>query len=130
MADKLKEIKDMLIKDKRRSDRLKLKIKVFYRLQREANWSEIPEIKNLSGNGMSLSIERKIKPGEKIDLKLLLPEEAEYPIIAEGEIIWCDKDKQNPRLYSCGIDFIKMGPLSQKKFIFYISENLLVNNLT
>lgn len=120
----------MLFKDKRRSDRLKLDIKVFYRLKSETAWKEIIKIKNLSGNGMSLYTERKIKTGSRIDIKLLLPEEAEYPVIIEGEIIWCDKDKGNPHLYSCGINFVRMDPLSQKKFIFYISENLLVNNLT
>lgn len=130
MVNKLKEIKDMLINDKRRSDRLKLDVKAFYRLKKETNWKELPEIKNLSGNGLNFTVGRKLETGDKIDIKLILPEEAEHPVIAEGKIIWCNKEKENPPLYSSGIDFVKMDPLSRKKFIFYISESLLVNNLT
>ena len=130
MTTKLKELKEILIKDKRRSDRLKLEVKAFYRIKGESNWKEISKIKDLSGNGLNLDVGRKLEAGARIDIKLVLPDEAELPVMAEGKVIWCDKDKNTPSLYSAGIDFIGMDTESHRKFVFYISESLLVNNLT
>lgn len=133
MVTKLKQIKAILSKYKRKSERLDLGLPVFYSLAPYNKWVGPLTIDNISSGGLKFKVKKKIKHNTKIHLKINIINKTE-PIIVQAKVIWCkevvdDKQSKQPN-YIIGIKFIKMKDKDRRIFVNYLCEEILFNSLS
>ncbi|OPX30414.1 MAG: hypothetical protein B1H08_01795 [Candidatus Omnitrophica bacterium 4484_171] len=125
---KLDKIKSLVSQDKRKSDRLNLSLRIFYKLPSSSEWTGPLLVENIGGDGLKLNSKIKLKKDTEINLKIELPHEPQ-PITVKGKIVWCREKSPNLSGYSIGIEFSKMHPRDRRKFIKYIGKNILIEQL-
>jgi len=116
--------------DRRKADRLSLGINVLYRIPPSSQWLSPLKLEDIGGNGLKLRVEKRIKKGEELELKLeILPQEF---ICVKGEVVWNKRVKVSSKklAYKVGIRFYKMKYSERKKFVSYLAEKILDKYLT
>lgn len=128
MNQKNLEVKEFFLKDKRKSDRLALPVKMAYTVLPENKWSKPILIEDISGHGIKFIHTHAMDLGRELNLKIILPEtDANKPIFVNASIVWCKPAKRGA--YQIGVNFNKMEPEDRKRFVQYMSDKLLVAHL-
>jgi len=121
-------IKSLISQDKRKSDRLNLSLKIFYKLSSSSKWIGPLLVENIGGDGLKLSSRIKLEKDTGINLKIELPRDPQ-PITVKGKVVWCEEKSLKHPDYSIGIEFSKMRSRDRKKFVKYIGKNILIEYL-
>lgn len=128
MSLKIEKIKTLLLKDKRKTERLFLPIKVFYSEPGESKWRGPIPIEDIGGGGLKLKDKKRIKRNTELNLKINLPDESK-PILLKGEVVWCKRGTPK-NAYSMGVKFHKMNCEDRKKYVSYICKKILFEYLS
>ncbi len=110
--------------DKRKYPRLDIKGSVKYRIPENMDIS-MASLKNISGGGICLLAEHDLKENTTVTLELMLPGDSN-PIIAGGEVRWCDALEQPLGRFShcIGIQFVKIDDDKRKAIISFVVRRL------
>jgi PilZ domain-containing protein len=74
-------------------------------------------LKDLSRSGAQIICSRKLKPGQRVDLRLEFKRGAD-PIEAEALVRWCEKDTSSSESrYLAGVHFEKLPPGSDRRLL-------------
>jgi len=108
------------MREKRRFIRFETALKVAYIAQEEPKIEKFGTTIDISAQGIQLLTSHKIKPGDKLDLKIFLPE-ALNPAHIKGIAIWSkEPDTAKSNLYSAGIDFEKIEEDNKNTFLSFL----------
>lgn len=139
MKSKLEKLQKLLAQDKRRAERLPLKLTVFYSLtpltpptHSSQQWIGPLKLIDIGGGGLKFESKERLKKNTYLNLSITLPHDP-HPIIFVAEVSWCkkvatpvtSKTKKEKILYHIGLKFHKMNYTDRKKIISYICENIL-----
>lgn len=108
------------MREKRKFIRFDIALKVAYIAQKEPKVEKIGATKDISATGMQLLSGDKLEPGDKLDLKIFMPE-ALNPAHMKGVVVWSsglDSAKNYP--YSAGIDFVKIEEDNKNTFLKFL----------
>ncbi|MCM8781003.1 MAG: PilZ domain-containing protein [Candidatus Omnitrophica bacterium] len=119
----------LLSKEKRRSDRLGLPIKISYCLPKENKWEGPLYVINASGGGIRFITNKNIEENTELDIKIIIPKESRNPISLKGTVVWCRKKYPNSKDYYVGVKFHKMQDDDRRRYVVYLCENILLHNL-
>lgn len=112
--------------EKRKSERLRLPIKVEYAYPCQAKWIKPVSVVDISGYGLNIETVEEININAQLDIKINFPEENMEPIIVRSKVIWCVKAGAGCHI---GIKFGKMNYEDRKRYIEYLSEKILLKYL-
>lgn len=90
------------------------------------------DVGDISGGGVKVCLEPKLKPGTIVDLDIKLKDYKEI-ISAQGEVAWSKEHEtklQGKPCFDTGIIFTKIDPLSICKIYTYFQERNLPIKLT
>ncbi len=107
-------------KERRKFIRLDATIDVKYKILKIGKKGEAVS-KNISGEGIRLSIGEEIPPASILLLEMKIPV---YPesIIAKGIVIWSKKSEI--KKFEIGVKFIKINPIIKTRIFKYIYEHI------
>lgn len=114
--------------EKRRYYRIKdSKIAVLYKAM-DSDVEHTVSILDISGGGMRLPIEGRLKPGTILEISIQLPGE-NLPFLGVAKVIWQEakitKTKEGQDYYETGIEFIRLGIQNRKCLVRYINAKVL-----
>ncbi len=132
MKSGLIKIKELLLRDKRKTERLILGGKLWYSLSSFQEWIGPFHIGDVSGGGIRFKSEKSFKKNTEINVKISFSDGSE-PLNVSVKVIWCRKvdsgksltAKRLPIDYKIGIKFFKMPGDDRRRFISYYSEKIL-----
>jgi c-di-GMP-binding flagellar brake protein YcgR len=109
------------MREKRKFIRFDIALKVAYIIRREPKIERSGTTRDISAQGMQLLTNDKIiKPGDKLDLKIFLPE-ALNPAHVRGIAVWSkDPEDAKSHSYSAGIDFEKIEEDNKNTFLRFL----------
>lgn len=108
------------MREKRRFIRFEIALKVAYIVRKEQKIEKFGTTRDISVQGIQLLTSDKIKPGDKLDLKIFLPE-ALNPAHIRGIAIWSkEQDAAKSHSYSAGIDFEKIEEDNKNTFLNFL----------
>ncbi len=133
---RIEDIKSLLAKDKRKSDRIFIPLKIFYHLPSSRKWEGPIAIDDISGGGLRFKSTKKLLKGKELTFKINLPGN-KTPLTFKGAVIWCKllhplrllKDEPKQKKYLVGIKFKKMSHADRQKYVKYICGELLAAHL-
>jgi len=125
---KLDKIKSLISQDKRKSDRLNLPLKIFYKLPSSSEWIGPLTIENIGGDGLRFRSRTKLNKNTEITLEIELPHEPK-PIPVKGKIVWCEEISLKRLNYHIGVEFSKMRYQDRRRFVKYIGRNIITEYL-
>ena len=107
-------------KERRKFIRLDITIDIKYKILKMGKKGEAVS-KNISGEGISLSVDEEIPPASILLLEMKIPV---YPesITAKGIVIWSKKSEI--KKFEIGMKFIKINPIVKTKIFKYIYEHI------
>ena len=76
-------------------------------------------ISDVSGSGIGIVTNEKVKEGETIDLELSIPGD-DIPIFVAGKITWVVKDKKDENTYRAGVNLINLNRTDKARLMKYI----------
>jgi hypothetical protein len=123
MNTKLKELKRLFAQDKRKTDRLRLPIRIFCFPASCPNWQGPVLIRDISGQGVRFLSVDKLKTGSEVAFKIEFPEFNNPRILVKSKIIWCKELKTGG--YEIGVNFNKMELSDRRRYVEYITEKIL-----
>ncbi len=108
------------MREKRRFIRFNIALKVAYIVRREPKIEKFGTTRDISAQGMQLLTSDKIKPGDKLDLKIFLPE-ALNPAHIRGVAVWSkEPEAAKSHSYNAGIDFEKIEEDNKNTFLKFL----------
>lgn len=107
-------------KERRKFIRLDTTIDIKYKILKMGKKGEAVS-KNISGEGIRLSVDEEIPPASILLLEMKIPV---YPesITAKGIVIW--SKKSGIKKFEIGVKFIKINPIVKTKIFKYIYEHI------
>jgi len=129
-----KKNKIFIAEDKRKAERLSLPIKFSFALHElpldvsSPEWIQPFRVDDVGGNGLRFISINKIERNTSISLKIILPDNSK-PIIFTGESVWCQAISDancSTKIYAIGVKFHKMNHEDRKRFVGYISDQILL----
>jgi Tfp pilus assembly protein PilZ len=124
MALKITNIRKFLAQDKRKSERLRLPLKIVYILPSGKKWTKAASLEDISGRGLKFASNEKIELGAEVNLKITFADEPDKPVLADASVLRCDRVK--PRLYRIAVKFHKMNHNDRRRYVEYLCENILL----
>jgi len=110
------------MREKRRFIRFDIVLKVAYIVQKELKTEKLGTTKNVSAQGMQLLTSDKLEQGDKVDLKIFVPE-ALNPAHMKGIVMWSkDPEPAKSHSYSAGIDFGKVEEDNKNTFLKFLCD--------
>lgn len=110
------------MREKRRFIRFDIALKVAYIVQKEPKTEKLGTTKDVSAQGMQLLTSDKLEPGDKVDLKIFVPE-ALNPAHMKGIVIWSrEPDSSKSRSCSTGIDFGRIEEDNKNTFLKFLCD--------
>ncbi len=110
------------MREKRRFIRFSIALKVAYIVQKDPKTEKLGTTKDISAQGMQLLTSDKLELGEKIDLKIFVPE-ALNPAHIKGIVAWSrELVSQKSHSYSAGIDFGKIEEDNKNTFLKFLCD--------
>lgn len=108
------------MREKRRFIRFDVSLKVTYIVQREPKIEKIGLTKDISAQGIQLLTVDKLEQGDKLDLKIFVPD-AMNPAHIKGAVVWL-KTLEHPKsyAYSAGVDFGKIEEDNKNTFLKFL----------
>lgn len=108
------------MREKRRFIRFEIALKVAYIVQEEPKIEKFGTTRDISAQGMQLVTSDKIKPGDRLDIKIFLPESLN-PAHIRGVAVWSkEPDAARSDSYSSGIDFEKIEEDNKNTFLSFL----------
>jgi c-di-GMP-binding flagellar brake protein YcgR len=116
------------MREKRRFIRFNIALKVAYIVRREPKIEKFGTTRDISAQGMQLLTSDKIKPGDKLDLKIFLPE-ALNPAHIRGVAVWSkEPEAAKSHSYNAGIDFEKIEEDNKNTFLKFLCSLMYTEN--
>ena len=112
--------------DKRKSDRLKLPIQIFYSSVSQGPWVGPVDVNDISGGGLSFISPLKLALESQLLFKIVFPEKNNPPIFSTGKVIWLGKSGS---CHKIGISFGKMDLPDRKRYVEYLADKILLSNI-
>jgi len=110
------------MREKRRFIRFDIVLKVAYIVQKELRAEKLGTTKNVSAQGMQLLTGDKLEPGDRVDLKIFVPE-ALNPVHMKGVVMWSkDPEPVKSHSYSAGVDFGKVEEDNKNTFLKFLCD--------
>lgn len=110
------------MREKRRFIRFAIALKVAYIVQRDPKTEKLGTTKDVSAQGMQLLTSDKLELGDKVDLKIFVPE-ALNPAHMKGIVVWSrELDSQKSHSYNAGIDFGKIEEDNKNTFLKFLCD--------
>jgi c-di-GMP-binding flagellar brake protein YcgR len=109
------------MREKRKFIRFEVTLSVAYTIQKEPRMEKIGDTKDISAQGMQFFTKDKLALGEKVDLRLFIPN-ALNPAHIKGIVVW-SKDLEagaEKYPYSAGIDFEKIEEDNKNTFLKFL----------
>lgn len=108
------------MREKRRFIRFDIALKVSYIIRKEPKIEKSGTTKDVSAQGMQLLTEDKMETGDKVDLKIFVPE-ALNPAHMRGIVVWSKESGiAKKRSYSSGINFEKIEEDNKNTFLKFL----------
>jgi len=108
------------MREKRRFIRFVISLKVNYTVQKEPRIEKTGTTKDASIGGIHLLTEEKLEPGNRLDLKMFLPE-ALNPAHLNGIVLWSGEVPSGKRLsYCAGIEFGNIEEDNKNTFLRFL----------
>ena len=109
------------MREKRKFIRFDIALSIAYTIQKDPRIEKFGETKDISAQGMQLMTNDKLELGDKVELKLFVPD-ALNPAHIKGIVVW-SKDlaggaEKYP--YSSGIDFEKIEEDNKNTFLKFL----------
>jgi len=110
------------MREKRRFIRFDIALKVSYIIQKDPRAEKIGTTKDVSAQGMQLLTGDKLEAGDKVDLKIFVPE-ALNPAHMKGIVVWSiESGPAKSHSYSSGIDFEKIEEDNKNTFLKFLCD--------
>jgi len=111
------------MREKRRFIRFDIALKVAYIVQRDPKTEKLGTTKDVSAQGMQLLTGDKLETGDKVDLKIFVPE-ALNPAHIKGIVVWSKEPGTLPesRSHNAGIDFLKIEEDNKNTFLKFLCD--------
>lgn len=127
MDTKIANLRRFLLEDKRKSERLKLPVKIAYTLPPGKKWLKVISLEDIGGSGLKFATDEKIEPDAELNLRITLTDETNKPLSAAAAVLRCSKVK--PRLYHIAVKFHKMNYQDRQRYVEYLCEKILLTYL-
>lgn len=109
-------------KERRRFRRLKNGVRVIFKVLHKKGENELPSL-NIGAGGVCVPLKNKLKPGELLELGLILPSEGK-PFYSFAKVVWQTsipkKDDEGNSYFETSVEFVRMNSSDRKKLIRYI----------
>jgi len=117
------------MREKRRFIRFEIALKTAYIVQKEPKIEKFGVTKDISAQGMQLLTSEKLEFGDKVDLKVFVPE-ALNPAHIKGVIVWSKELAEAAKGYShsAGIDFEKIEEDNKNTFLKFLCSLMYTEN--
>ncbi|MBU1913307.1 MAG: PilZ domain-containing protein [Candidatus Omnitrophica bacterium] len=110
------------MREKRRFIRFDIALKVSYIIRKDPKVEKIGTTKDVSAQGMQLLTGDKLEAGDKVDLKIFVPE-ALNPAHMKGIVVWSiESGPAKSHSYSSGIDFEKIEEDNKNTFLKFLCD--------
>lgn len=110
------------MREKRRFIRFDIALKVSYIIQKDPKAEKIGTTRDVSAQGMQLLTGDKLEVGDKVDLKIFVPE-ALNPAHMKGIVVWSrESDNAKSHSYGSGIDFEKIEEDNKNTFLKFLCD--------
>lgn len=109
--------------EKRLFQRFEQIFKVEYSVIGKKEKKEAVAIRNISGGGMDIFVDKFMETGTMLDLVIIVLKDTN-PVVAQGEVVWCKKtnieDEKVKNSFETGIkftdiDIIELGRITSPK---------------
>ncbi|MFA5338796.1 MAG: PilZ domain-containing protein [Candidatus Omnitrophota bacterium] len=74
--------------------------------------------RNLSREGMQITVNSKLVPGTELEIKLRIPEDM-APVYAKGDLVWVEKSEIKTES-SAGVKFSQMSPFDRNRILDHV----------
>lgn len=112
------------MREKRRFIRFDIALKVNYTVQKDPKTEKTGMTKDISAGGMQFLTEEKIDVGNKLDLKMFIPE-ALNPAHMNGIALWSKETTSSKgSSYCTGIEFGKIEEDNKTTFLRFLCDML------
>lgn len=74
--------------------------------------------RNLSREGMQISVNSRLVAGTELEIKLRIPQDA-APVYAKGDLVWVEKAEVKTES-SAGIKFTQMSPFDRNRILDHV----------
>lgn len=74
--------------------------------------------RNLSREGMQISVNSKLLAGTELEIKLRIPADA-APVYAKGDLVWVEKAEAKTES-SAGVKFTQMSPFDRNRILDHV----------
>lgn len=109
--------------DRRRAERLPIKMKVCYKAPRSKTPWKDASCKDISGVGIGLLLNEPLKANSKVEMMLYSNDDSK-PIWVSCKVVWCG---QAPRhKYRAGVEIVKVKEMT--RFVNFICTQLMSNS--
>jgi len=110
------------LREKRRFIRFSIALKVAYIVQKDQKTEKLGTTKDVSAHGIQLLTSDKLELGDRVDLKIFVPE-ALNPAHMKGIVVWSrELGSQKSHSYSAGIDFGKIEEDNKNTFLKFLCD--------
>ena len=109
-------------KERRKSIRLDITIDVKYKILKIGE-KGAAITKNISGEGMRLSVSEEIPTASILLLEMKIPIYPEL-ITAKGIVVWSKRSESKIKKFEIGVKFIKINPIAKTRIFKYIYEHI------
>jgi len=110
------------VREKRRFIRFNIALKVAYIVQKDLKIEKLGTTKNVSAQGMQLLTSDKLESGDKVSLKIFVPE-ALNPAHMKGIVLWSkEAESSKSHFYNAGIDFGKIEEDNKNTFLKFLCD--------
>ena len=74
--------------------------------------------RNLSREGMQITVNGKLVPGTELEIKLRIPEDV-APVYAKGDLVWVEKSEVKVES-AAGVKFTQMSPFDRNRILDHV----------
>jgi hypothetical protein len=113
--------------ENRKSERLTLRLPIFYTLDPNTPWIGPIVLDDIGGGGLKFESNKPIPKDTSLQLKIDLPD-GNSPILFKGVVTW--GRQSSPSHWDIGIKFHKMKHRDRQRYLTYNCENILNQFLT
>ena len=117
--------------ERRKTERIKTRLTTVFTV-RGSSKEHRALTQDLGGNGMCFVLEERLRLGDLLEVKLMLPD-VDQPIALVAEVIWTEqieevrKSYQDPRM-RVGVKFTQLNPKDRELLVRYAKMNAVPEN--
>jgi hypothetical protein len=108
--------------ENRKTERLPVKLPIFYALEENAPWIGPVPLADIGGGGLMFNSDKPIPRDNILQLKIDLPD-GQGPLIFKGVVTWGRAASSS--CWNIGIRFHKMKHRDRQRYLSFMCENIL-----